>query len=337
MAHEVETMMFVGQMPWHRLGVKLNAPPTTLDAMNAAGLNWEVATKPLFTADGERVTHQASYRVSDGKTLGVVGPGWHPLQNRDAFAWFDPFVQAGEATLETAGSLRGGGRVWVLAKLNRSPSEIVPGDSVEKYILLATAHDGSLATRVGFTPVRVVCANTLALSMKNAASKLLRVRHTRGQKVVLDAIRDTMNAADAAFEATADQYRLLARKSISKADLRKYIQLCFPRAKVRVEEEPVADVTFADLLNKSSSVSEEPESKERESKYVGAIEELFETGRGNTMPGVKGTLWAAYNAVTEFVTHHRGNSDEARLQAQFNDGMRINETAFQAAVGMLNA
>jgi hypothetical protein len=82
------------------------------------------------------------------------------LQNKDAFAWFQPFLDAREAALHTAGSLRQGSRIWVLAKLNRDPLVIAEGDEVEKFLLLSHGHDGSLAVRCGFTPVRVVCANT---------------------------------------------------------------------------------------------------------------------------------------------------------------------------------
>src|SRR5258708_7882776 len=126
MAHEVETLMFVGETPWHKLGVKLDAPPTTREAMIAAGLDWEVGLKSLVTTDGEAVDHRATYRMSDGRILGVVGPGYRPIQNVSSFAWFDPFVQSGQASMECAGSLRDGQRVFVLAKLNRAPSVIVP-------------------------------------------------------------------------------------------------------------------------------------------------------------------------------------------------------------------
>lgn len=229
MSHEVETMMFVGQLPWHRLGTKLDNPPTTQEALIQAGLDWEVALKDLVTIDGESVSHKAAYRMSDGQILGVVGPGSHPYQNRKAFAWFDPFVQGGQATLETAGSLRTGKRVWILAKLNRDPSVIARGDEVNKYILLAHAHDGSLSIRVGFTPVRVVCANTLAMAQECDASKLLRIRHTKHADKVMEEVRDIMNLADASFEATAEQYRGLARKHVHAGDLDKYVKLVLKR------------------------------------------------------------------------------------------------------------
>jgi phage/plasmid-like protein (TIGR03299 family) len=155
--------------------------------------------------------------------LGVVGPRYAVLQNDDAFAWFEPFLDAREAALHTAGSLRNGSRIWVLAKLNREPLVVAQGDEVEKYLLLSHSHDGSLAVRIGFTPVRVVCANTLAMAHGADASKLLRVKHTRDVHENLANIRVIINLANAEFQATAEQYRLLARKSINQEDLERYV------------------------------------------------------------------------------------------------------------------
>ena len=135
---------------------------------------------PLLTADTlAKVEHKAVRRKTDGKVLGVVGPKYHVLQNRDAFRWFEPFLAAKEAALNTAGSLAEGSRIWVLAKLNRAPLVIAQGDEIEKFILLSHSHDGRLAVRVGFTPIRVVCANTLALAHKKDASNLIRLKHTK--------------------------------------------------------------------------------------------------------------------------------------------------------------
>src|SRR5262249_27318291 len=150
-----------------------------LASFKQAGLDWEVELFPLFTATGQQVTHKAVKRSTDGKVLGVVGPRWQPLQNKDAFNWFDPFLAAGQATLEAAGSLAGGTRVWVLAKLNRDPIVVVPGDEVTKYLLLSNGHDGSLAVRCGFTPIRVVCNNTLQMAHNDrVGSQLIRFTHS---------------------------------------------------------------------------------------------------------------------------------------------------------------
>ena len=160
----VENMMFVGETPWHGLGNKVDDGVNVNDAIVAAGLDWEVGLKDLQTIDGVPVSHRATYRKSDGSILGVVGPRYTPLQNRDAFDWFQPFLDANECAIHTAGSLHYGQKVWVLAQLNRDNSEIVSGDEVCKFILLSNSHDGTTAIRVGYTPIRVVCVNTLAFA-----------------------------------------------------------------------------------------------------------------------------------------------------------------------------
>jgi phage/plasmid-like protein (TIGR03299 family) len=350
MSHEIENMLYVGATPWHSLGVKLDAPPTAAEAIKLAGLDWSVGLKSLATLDGESVDHKATYRLSDGRILGVVGPAYHPIQNSEAFDWFNPFLESGEASIETAGSLRDGQRVWVLAKLNRAPSVIVPGDEVQKFILLANSHDGTFAGRVGFTPIRVVCANTLSMATEEGVSQLLRVRHTKGAKKALDKIREIMNLANASFEATAAQYRQLAAHQVEPGDLEKYVKLVFKpvqTAKEKAHEAAIAnmgavdatgDNTLASLLADKPVADHSPDAdeakRERSSRVLESITELFEAGRGNNLPGVAGSWWAAYNAVTEYTTHHRGRSEESRLQSMFSDGAAINRRALSTATAL---
>ena len=314
MAHEIETMTYHhAATPWHGLGT----PLTEEDAYNwpaaceKAGLAWDVELTALVAKDTHaEVAHRGVRRSTDGRVLGVVGPRYCPLQNRDAFAWFQPFLDAREARLETAGSLRNGSRVWVLAKLDRDPLVIAPGDEVEKYILLSHGHDGSLAIRCGFCPIRVVCANTLALAHGSDASKLIRVRH-RGDVVgSLAAIREVMNLADAEFEATATEYRLLARKPVSGSDLKKYV-----RRVLRIEEEPAPSTRILNIADR--------------------ILELAETGRGNDLPAVRGTLWAGYNAVTEYLGYNRGRTPASRLDSiWFGEGANLSRHALKVALDL---
>jgi phage/plasmid-like protein (TIGR03299 family) len=313
MPHEVETMAFFGQVPWHGLGTALQEEelydwPT---ACARAGLDWEAELVPLVTADtGAEVPHRAVRRTSDGRVLGVVGPRYAVLQNRDAFQWFEPFLAAREAALHTAGSLRNGSRVWVLAKLNRDPLVIAPGDDVDKYLLLSHAHDGSLAVRVGFTPVRVVCANTLAMAHGADGSRLIRVRHTREVHENLANIREVINLADAEFQATAEQYRLLARKSINQADLHRYVQKV-----LKVEEGQKAGARMKEVIDD--------------------ILALAEAGRGNDLPSVRGTYWAAYNGVSEWLAYGRGRTQESRLNSLwFGDSAALNRQALETALAM---
>ena len=221
----VEKMMFVGATPWHGEGTKLDENPSISEAIIAAGLNWEVGTKDLFTGEGTPVNAKATYRKDDNRVLGVVGPRYTPLQNQDAFDWFQPFLDASECQLHTAGSLSEGEKVWVLAQLNRDNCEIVKGDEVSKFILLSNSHDGTTSIRVGYTPIRVVCVNTLAAAHNSKESSLIRIRHTRSSKTNLDNVRDIMDNINAQFEATAEQYRFLASKDFNQADIRRYVKV----------------------------------------------------------------------------------------------------------------
>jgi phage/plasmid-like protein (TIGR03299 family) len=313
MAHEVETMAYFGALPWHRLGTALEEGdlydwPV---ASRKAGLDWEVELVPLVTGDTHaQVDHRAVRRTSDSRVLGVVGPRYAPLQNKDAFGWFQPFLDAREAALHTAGSLRSGSRIWVLAKLNRDPLVIAEGDTVEKFILLSHGHDGSLAVRCGFTPVRVVCANTLAMAHGSDASKLIRVKHTKEILMNLANIREVMDLANAEFEATAEQYRLLARKSINQADLRQYVRRVL---KVEGGENPGTRL---------QNIADE-------------IARLAEAGRGNNLPSIRGTYWSAYNGVSEWLTYSRGRSEDNRLNSLwFGDSALTNRHALDVALDM---
>lgn len=316
MAHEVENMFSRKEVPWHRLGKIIQHEPTIEEAIVAAGLDWKVETQALFLADGTKAPSKATVRTSDNTILGVVGENYQPLQNIDAFKFFNPFLEANQAVLETAGSLRQGKRVWVLAKINKDPLVIVPkaDDKVEKYILLAHGHDGLMSVRVGFTPIRVVCANTLAMSINNSGSQLLRVKHTKNLLDNLDKVSEIMNAANASFEATAQQYMALANKDISQADLEKYVKLVFVGPQYeKMEKEgknPARDV-LPKVLN------------------------LFETGLGNNVLGVRGTYWAAYNAVNEYLGYERGQDEQVRLDKMwFGDSANLNKKALDTALEM---
>jgi phage/plasmid-like protein (TIGR03299 family) len=320
MAHEIESIAYQGATPWHGLGLQVD------DAvgrdyrrfLTAAGLDWQVERVPLLTADNGQPVPQgfATRRVTDQKILGVVGDRYEVLQNEKAFEWFAPFLEAGEAQLHTAGSLRGGSRVWILAKLNRDPLVILPNDVVEKYLLLSHSHDGTLAIRVGFTPIRVVCANTLAASHADAGSQLIRIRHTKAAQVNLEAIRETVDTINAAFEATAEQYRLLAHRHINQQDVLRYVKVVFG-----IPEQPPADGY----------------TKQSEKLIDEALAKIF-SGRGQDIPGVEGTLWAAYNGITEYLSYDRGRTPETRLNSLwYGESAKLNQRALDTALELVAA
>jgi phage/plasmid-like protein (TIGR03299 family) len=308
----VEQMMFVGATPWHGLGNKVDADISVEDAIVAAGLDWEVGLKDLQTVDGVPVSHRATYRKTDGSILGVVGPRYTPLQNKDSFDWFQPFIDAGECGIHTAGSLHSGQKVWVLAQLNRDSSEIVRGDDVSKFILLSNSHDGTTAIRVGYTPIRVVCVNTLAMAHNNKNSQLIRIRHTRSSKNNLEQVRDIMDNINAQFEATAEQFRFLASKNFNQADIRRYV-------KTMLGIEGTVD---GDIKTRTRNIMDE-------------ILALVE-GPKQSATNVRGTWWAAYNGYNEYLNYNKGRTEDNRLDslwfgANANDNIKALEKAMEFA------
>lgn len=303
MSHEIESALFVGQPAWHGLGTVVEKAPSVKDAIVMAGLDWEVRKEQLATPDGVMVDAYATRRSTDDRVLGVVGPQWTPLQNVDAFEFFEPLVESGDVQLEAAGSLRQGERIWVLAKANTV--EVQKNDPIEQYILLSNGHDGKLAVRVGFTTTRVVCANTLAVAHDSAASQLIRVQHWGNVKETVKEIRELMDIASASFSGTAEQMRALVRKGCDEMTLRRYIREVFKPGK--------------------------GESEEAAKQVVSKIVPLFEAGRGAELS--RGTMWGAFNSVTEFLTHERGKDSATRLDSQwFGHNAKLINRALETAV-----
>lgn len=293
MAHMIEEMFSVGETPWHGLGRVLTSAPTVKDAIREAGLDWQIKTLPLYLSDGRQNPDAfANVRETDNAILGTVGPRYHVLQNRDAFSFFDPLVDSGLVTLETAGSLQGGKKVWVLARISGGDLSVGGDDTVRKYVLLSNSHDGSLAIRAGFVPVRVVCANTLSMAHQDADSALVRIRHMSSAKADLDLLRDTMNFANQQFEATVEQYRALSKKSISGEDLERYVKVVFG-------DDPDIET---DELSKFAQ------------NRLERVVSIFEGGRGMDLKTTRGTVYGAYNAVTEYLSHEAKSNADSRYR-----------------------
>lgn len=309
MSHELtenDKMFAIGEKPWHGLGTVF-AEGTVLsigEAMEASGLNWNVELESRFRPNGDLLVEKSVVRKDTNMVIGGVGARYTPLQNEEAFKWFEPLVESKEVAFETAGSLKGGEIVWILAKMNKECMPIgKKEDVVCKYILLSHAHNGSQAIRSGFTPVRVVCNNTLSMSHNSASSKLLKVKHTKNSKDNLEKVREIMNLANQEFEATAEQYRVLASRSINSKDLEKYVKVVY-------------------------GIKEDD--KERITKK---IIPLFENGRGTSITDT--TYWRAYNAITEYNTWQYGNNADNRLKSLwFGVSQETNSRALEVALAM---
>ena len=301
-----------GPSPWHNLGTELDNLGTAREAIEAAGLNYTVVKKPL--KEVMELDHHANVsdrwatvRTDTGEILGIVGNNYEPIQNREAFIFFDNLIGSNEAIYETAGALGRGERIWILAKL---PGfiKVHEKDIVNKYLLLSNSHDGSSRIRVKLTPIRVVCNNTLTAALQGAGE--VQIRHT------LDAAKDMKQAfsllglSNSLYEQLDAIFNRMALKKITDKQLLDYVRALVPD-------------------------NEEDEDTLRTKEIRNNVLSLHESGQGSSL--ARGTLWGAYNSVTEYTDHQMIDVNPTkRLESiWFGRGEQLKLKAFQLAARMM--
>lgn len=324
MAHNLATtngksaFAYCGEAPWHGLGRQLDAPATAQEAITAAGLDYEVQMTPIATYDGLTVEgRRAVVRYDRQEVLGVVSDRYVPVQNRQAFGFLDAVVADGGLRYHTAGALGKGEKVFLLAKLPHSIRVKNSDDLVDKYLLLSNAHDGSAALRVFFTPIRVVCQNTLSTAERQGRGQGVSVLHKGNLEGKIREAQEVLGLARRFFDDAAAVIDRLAGHSPTSTQLAAYFQELYP--------DP-----------------QEGKDNARALKTRSDLQRLFEEGVGHDQPGVKGTTWAAYNAVTEYVDHvrmARGRDDRDRASRRldsiwFGGGAKVKARAWDLALEM---
>jgi phage/plasmid-like protein (TIGR03299 family) len=287
MSHEIETMAWAGETPWHGLGVEVHNDLTPDQMLVKAGLDWTVEKHPTFAVinDEPVVTpSQALVRSSDNKVLTMVSGDWNPVQNHEAFEFFNEFVMEGNMEMHTAGSLKGGQMVWALAKVKDS-FEILGGDKVESYLLFSNPHQYGRGIDIRFTPIRVVCNNTLTLSLNSSSEHMVKLNHRR--KFDAGMVKSTLGIASHKLGEYKEMSEFLASKFFKKDSVEKYFMDVFPS-----------------LSKKDNTVM----SRSAEEAYA-----VLETQPGAEFG--RGSWWSAFNSVTYATDHLLGNSNETRLQS----------------------
>ncbi len=302
MSHEVETMAYAGETPWHGLGVPVNNDLTPVQMMQKAGLDWTVDKVDAFVRVGNqeiRTGQQALVRSSDNKILTNVGENWNPVQNEDAFNFFSEFVMSGDMDMHTAGSLRGGQMVWALAKTNES-FDVFGDDKVDSYLLFSNPHQYGKSIDVRFTPIRVVCNNTLSMSLGMEADKSVRVGHR--VEFDADAVKETLGLAHEKFQQYKEMAEFLGSRRYDMESLIQYYNDVFPSTARNVEEpKPVT----ADTLSRAGK------------QALSVID---------TQPGAQyaeGSWWQALNSVTYITDHVQGRGEDTRLYSNWFGGNQL--------------
>ena len=244
MAHEFESGFMVREPAWHGLGTIVENAPTSAEALQLAGLDWRVKSEPIFVGGKEVPNYKANVRESDGTTLGIVKDRYSIIQNSEAFDFTDQLLGQG-VTYETAGSLRGGKTIWLLARMD---STKILGDEILPYLCFTNTHDGSAPVRVCMTNTRVVCNNTLSLALRSAP----RVWSARHMGDIKGKTLDAMETLRLANEYTVELGKFaeeMVKEKLSDRETKEIIDKMFPLPKDATERQKASvDATKADFM-----------------------------------------------------------------------------------------
>jgi phage/plasmid-like protein (TIGR03299 family) len=318
MAHEIATMAYINSDPWHGLGNRLPRNQPLEVWQREAGMDWQIREAPvLFNAEqGEgsllnlrsNTDTKVLYRSDNLEPLSVVSKRYQTVQPKEVLEFYRDLVAAGGFELETAGVLKGGRKLWALAKTGQQ-STLKDGDKVKAYLLLATSCDGTLATTAQFTSIRVVCNNTLQLAVADSKGSIKVPHSTKFDPVQVKQALGLGLSAWGKFNMSIQQ---LADRKVNKFETMNFL----------------VDVLGDPLL----PLNEQPNQKAIQNVYS-----LFSgAGKGANLASANGTAWGLLNGITEHVdTHRRAMSNDHRLDsAWFGVGAQIKAKAFESAMAL---
>jgi len=310
MSHEIESIAWTGEKPWHGLGVEVSGDLTPQEILVAAGLDWEVRKYSTFARVGDKQVStgkKALIRLSDNKVLSSdVGPNWEPIQNIEAFEFFDEFVDSNSMTMETAGSLKGGKIVWGLAKVGEA-FELFGGDTVESYLLFSNSHQYGRTTVIDHTAVRVVCNNTLTEALSQKGSNRVTLSHRA--KFDPEEAKELLGLAHMKLDNYREAAEFLGSKRASEEDVVEFMNALWP-----VKGEDAKKQISLPAKKALEAVTNQPGAQFAE-----------------------GSWWQAFNAATYTTDHILSRDAETRLfQTWFGYHRDTKEQALKLAQKMAN-
>jgi phage/plasmid-like protein (TIGR03299 family) len=320
MAHEVQQMAYVGETPWHGLGNRLSPNQPLEIWQREAGMDWRIESSavhfkstgsgmlaPIHTFPDQKVL----YRSDTQEPLSVVSQRYQVVQPNVVLEFYRDLTEVSGYELETAGVLKGGRKFWALARTGQSVA-LKGGDEVGGYLLLATSCDGTLATTATPTTVRVVCNNTLALSLNGATSAIKVPHNTRFNP---DLVKKQLGIAVSRWDEFMYEMRTLSERTVSSKE---------------------AEHFFNQVLSVTSTEGT-TQAKQTNRHAIAKAHSLYDgRGKGAELASARGTAWGLLNAVTEFVDHEkRARSADYRMDsAWFGQGAVLKQRALHAALSL---
>jgi phage/plasmid-like protein (TIGR03299 family) len=324
MAHDLDlstgkpAMAYVGKEPWHGLGEKLDSKASIETWIKAAGLEYQILRAPvcypLQDMFREFPGRQVLFRSDNGKPLSIVSDSFCIVQPKEAVEFYQDLVAGTGFTLETAGALDEGRKVWGLARSKMS-HKMEQKDQIDAFLLLASSCDKSLATTVAFTSVRVVCQNTLSFAMDDingkSTTKCFKVSHDK--KFDWNKPKEQLKLIDSSWSIFKNKIDVLAKKKVNTIDENRFFEKLFLKGK-----------NYDEKLPKNAIIE------------IQNLKSAFVNGIGQQKPATKGTAWGLVNAVTYYVDHSRkSDSRSSRLDsAWFGAGAMLKDKAWEVAVEM---
>jgi phage/plasmid-like protein (TIGR03299 family) len=335
MSHELESMAYVGEVPWHGLGNRVNGGMSPEEMMVAAGIDWTVSKRQAYVSTVPHVTnlydptatapvmvandHHFIVRDTDQSVLSACGSAYVPFQNRDTLGFFQKFTAAGHMDMDTAGSLKGGKEVWGLAKI-RKGFKLAGGDEVEGYLMLNNSHVPGKAMTIQFTAIRVVCWNTLSAALRTGAS------HGKGFKV------PHMQMFDAEIKLAAEQALGISNEQIEHFQQQAEFLASRPAKPFDVDNW-IAEITQPQLLIERAKADNKealPPLHEQFARTATAVRDAIATSPGADLKSARGTWWGALNGLTYVVDHKKGGN--ALHSAWFGPGSALKQQGLTKAL-----
>ncbi len=316
MAHLVENMAYVGATPWHGLGNQLTRNQPLEVWAKQAGMNWQINESPIHYIAGEHERlgelkqysdSKVLYRSDTKEALSVVGNRYKVVQPEEILEFYRDLTHYAGFELETAGVLKGGRKLWALARTGQT-GVLKGNDQSNAYVLLATACDGSMATTAQFTSIRVVCNNTLAIALHGQSAATVKVKHN----TIFDAdkVKRELGLSVSVWSQFMDEMKALSNRKVKDKEAEQFISTLFT----------------------------DPATQASNQKAMNRVHELFNGhGRGSQLASSKGTAYGLLNAVTEFIDHERRakNTDYRLDSAWFGLGASIKQNALENALALV--
>ena len=314
MAHNVETMAWANEVPWHGLGVQVDNNLTPLQMQEAAQLDWTVSKRPSYTIDAPEWSEDVGImqtpntfhivRDSDNTVLSHCGRDYIPIQNEDVFKFFKRFTEAGHMTMETAGSLKNGGEIWGLAKISED-FELAGDDLIKGYLLINQPHIVGKSMTIKLTPIRVVCNNTLTMALQQGGTASFRMPHVREFGTdVIQAAEEALGLSAQAMTEFRTNSTLLSKAKAKHSDVLDYVAEIY-------QPQMIAEYRNEQLLRESGkAIGEQAPLIEKLNKFPSLVVDALEQSPGANLKSARGTWWGALNAVTYVEDHLRESQTE---------------------------